>query len=82
LLLTCLIALAGELRDVCNLVRSDGIWRIAALQRLVALRFCFFAACFVAPSHCLPQGSGQGIVATQTIPLEGGKIAAMAALGH
>jgi hypothetical protein len=30
-LLTCLVALAGEPRDVCYLVRSDGIWRIAVL---------------------------------------------------
>ncbi len=38
--------------------------RIAALQRhrLTASRFNCFAACSGAPSHCLPQGSGQGIV--------------------
>ena len=34
---------------------TGDLWRIAALQRLGALRFCRFAACFVAPSHCLPE---------------------------
>jgi len=40
------------------------LWRIAALQghRLTASRFNWFAACSGAPSHCLPRGSGQGIV--------------------
>ena len=28
-----------------------------------ALRFCCFAACLLAPSHCLPRELGQGIVA-------------------
>src|SRR4029453_4464975 len=54
--------LTSEPRDVCYLVRSDGTWRIAALQRPWVLRFWCFAACFAAPPHCLPRGSGQGIV--------------------
>ena len=36
--------------------------RIAARQRLRALRFWCFAACFVAPSHFLPRSSRQAIV--------------------
>ena len=35
----CLVAFAGEPRDVCYLIGSDGVWTIAALQRLGALRF-------------------------------------------
>jgi hypothetical protein len=33
-------------------------------------RFNWFAACSGAPSHCLPRGSGQGIVPVQTSTLE------------
>ena len=58
-----------------------GLRRIAALQRLGALRFYCFAACFVAPSHCLPRGSGQGIVAAQTSTLEEAAMP-MSALGQ
>ena len=39
-------------------ISSCSLWRIVALQRLGASCFSFFAACFVAPSHCLPRGSG------------------------
>src|SRR5262245_7278533 len=85
LLLQRLVALAGELGDMCFLAGSEvmattcALWRIATRQRLVALRFNCFAARFVAPPHCSPQGSGQGIVATQT---SAGKGPAMSALGQ
>ena len=36
-----------------------------AAQRLAALHLYCFAAGFVAPSHCLLRGSGQGIVSTR-----------------
>src|SRR6516165_10252347 len=59
---------AGEPRDLCF---AHGLWRTAPLQRrFVALRFGSFAACSGAPSHCLPQGSGQGIVAGQISTLK------------
>ena len=63
LLLQRLIALAREPRDICFLAGSKGtapvssFGRFAAPQRLAALRLCCLAACFVAPSHCLPRGS-------------------------
>src|SRR5262249_50842685 len=77
LLLTRLFQFVGEPRGICFLAGSEGTTacgfrRIAALQRLEALRFCCFAACFVALSHCLPRGSRQGIVSAQTSTLEGG----------
>src|SRR6516164_2381497 len=55
---------AGEPRDLCF---AHGFWRTAPLWRhhFVALRFGWFAACSGAPSHRLPQGSGQGIVPAQ-----------------
>jgi hypothetical protein len=60
---------AGEPRD---LGFAHGLWRTAPLwrHRFVALRFGSFAACSGAPSHRLPQGSGQGIVTGQTTTLE------------
>ena len=57
--------------DGGRLAMTSDLRRIAALQRLRALRFCCFAACFVAPSHCLPRGSGQGIVSTRGSTLKG-----------
>ena len=69
------------------------LWRIAALgrHRLKASRFNWFAACSGAPSHCRPQGSGQGTVDGQTSTLEAVERGfrnrslsgrAMSALGH
>ena len=51
---------------------THGLWRIAALShcRLTTSRFNWFAAGSGAPSHCLPQGSGQGTVDGQTSTLE------------
>jgi hypothetical protein len=48
------------------------LWCIGALshRRFVTSRLTRFAACSGAPSHCLPQGSGQGIVAGQSSTLE------------
>src|SRR5262249_10966887 len=64
--------LAGETYDLCVPVRSGisataYLWRIAALRRyrLAVSLLNWFAACSGAPSHRLPQGSGQGIVAGQ-----------------
>ena len=58
--------LAGELVDICFLAAGSAVtatagslWRISAPQRLAALRLYCVAACFGAPSHCLPEGSGQ-----------------------
>src|SRR5262249_21878050 len=61
LLLIRLFQFAREPRGICFLAGSEGTLtacgfrRIAALQRLEALRFCCFAAYFVALSHCLPE---------------------------
>src|SRR5262249_4165453 len=70
-LLQRLVALADSLRDISFLTGSRGTTTPSGLcpiapQCLRALRFSRFAACFIAPPHCLPRGSGQGIVATQT----------------
>ena len=71
------VALTDKPCDIYPLAGSErgatagGLWRIAALQRLAALRFYCFAACFVGPSHCLPRGSGQNIVTTRTSTLKG-----------
>ncbi len=48
--------------------------RIATLRhlRLTASRFSQFAACSGALSHCLPRGSGKGIVPAQNSTLESG----------
>jgi hypothetical protein len=61
-----------ESRERCFAVRSATsatahLWCIAPLLRSRFALSCFygFAACSGAPSHCLPQGSGQGIVAGQ-----------------
>jgi hypothetical protein len=64
LLLLPLPQFAGEPADLCS---AHGFWRTAPLwrHRFVALRFGSFAACSGAPSHRLPQGSGQDIVAGQ-----------------
>ena len=65
-LLQRLVALAGEPRDICFLAGNAGTadaCGLVALQRFGALRFCCFAPYFVARSHCLPPGSGQGIIA-------------------
>src|SRR5262245_13591327 len=76
LLLQRLVALADELGNICFLAGSEvtaaawSLWRTAARQRFAASRLCCFAAFFVAPSHCLPRGSGQGIVAAQASTLE------------
>ena len=65
-------------RDLCfragNGRTVHGLWRIVPLSRcrLTASRFNWFAAGFGAPSHCLPRGSGQGIVPAQNSTLEGG----------
>ena len=48
-----------------------GLWRIAALCcRLATLRFGWFAACSGASAHCVPRGSGKGIVAGRISALE------------
>ena len=79
--------LAGELFDVGFLggsyrtAMACGLWRIAVLQHLGALGFCLCAACFVGPPHCLPRGSGKGIVATKT-SCGRGESDPMSALGH
>jgi hypothetical protein len=77
LLFLRLVQCTGEPRDLSFLAgggaaTAHGLWRITALKRrrLVASRFDRFAACSGAPSHCLPQGSGQGIVAGQSSTLE------------
>ena len=69
LLLLRLIPLAFIQRDLLTHTGSGrsaagGLWRSAALSRchLTTSRFSLFAACSGAPSHCPPQGSGQGIV--------------------
>src|SRR6516225_961728 len=69
-LLQSLGPLAGASRELRFLAHR--LWRTAPLwrHRFVALRFGSFAACSVAPSHRLPQGSGQGIVAGQISMLE------------
>ncbi len=65
--------LAGEPSDI-GLLASSGrattahrLRRNATLQlsRLAASRLNWFAACFGAPSHFLPLGSGRGIVGGQ-----------------
>ena len=77
LLLQRFITLACEQRNPLSCIGSgrlattSGLRRIASPHRLAVLRFCCFAACFVGPSHCLPRGSGQGIVPTQTSTPEG-----------
>src|SRR5262249_46137473 len=78
LLLQRLVALAGELGDICFLAGREvtatacDLWRIATRQRLVALRFNCFAARFVAPSHCLPRGSGQASYQLKVAHCKGG----------
>src|SRR6516164_8159614 len=72
LLFQRLVALAGEACNLCFLAgdrgatSAYGLWRTAPLwrHRFVALRFGRFAACSGASAHRLPQGSGQGIVAS------------------
>jgi hypothetical protein len=85
LLLLCLIALAFKQRDLRFLASgrgttpTHGLWPIAALWRhyLAVWRFSWLAACFEVPSHRLPQGSGQGIVAGRLV-LRYGMFAAIA----
>jgi hypothetical protein len=69
LLFPSLIQLSCECCELCFLARGGSttasrLWRSAALWRcrLAVPRVSLFAACSGAPSHCLPQGSGQGIV--------------------
>ena len=70
MLLQRLIPLAFKQRDFLTQdisrrsAMTGGLWRMAALSRcrLTALRFCCFAAYFVAPSDCRPRGSAQVIV--------------------
>ncbi len=79
LLLQRLLQLAAKPRDLCFLVgrggtvTARGLWRIAALWRcrFTSSRFNRFAACFGAPSHCLPLGSGRGIVGGHTSTSDG-----------
>jgi hypothetical protein len=79
LLLQRLVALAGSMIELLLQVSNrraatrHGLWRIAPLwrYRLAASRFNRLAACAEAPFHCLPQGSGHGIVAAQTSIPEG-----------
>jgi hypothetical protein len=69
LLFLCFVQCTSELRDLSFLsgggaATARSVWRVATLARcrLTASRFTWFAACSGAPSHCRPQGSGQGIV--------------------
>src|SRR6516162_2622155 len=81
LLFQRLVKLAGASREFRFL--AHGPWRTAPLwrHRFVALRFGSFAACSGVPSHRLPQGSGQGIVAGRPV-LRYGMFAAMAPVLH
>src|SRR5262249_487054 len=67
-LLQRLIALAYEPFNIYFFARSEGTATACGLWRkgLAALRFNCFATCFGAPSHCLPRGSGEAIVSTQS----------------
>jgi hypothetical protein len=77
LLLLRFVQVAAKPRDLCFLASRGTatdrcLWRVAALSHccLTASRFNWFATCSGAPSHCLPQGSGQGIVDCQSSTLE------------
>src|SRR6516225_2040740 len=72
LLFPRLIQLATKPHDLCFLAgsRRTAMAHSVCGFRLAASRFSRFAACSGAPSHRLPQGSGQGIVAGQISTLE------------
>src|SRR5271169_2954630 len=53
---------AGRLATPPDLLRTGAAER----RRLSASRFNWFTACSGTPSHCLPQGPGQGIVSAKT----------------
>jgi len=74
---------AGEPRDLGFLAGSGGTVAAHSLLgfRLAASPCSHFAACSGAPSHRLPQGSGQGIVAGRPV-LRYGMFAAMAPVLH
>src|SRR6516162_166131 len=71
LLFSRFVQLATKPRDLSFLVR-EGADMACSLKRFhfAASRLCRFAACSGAPSHRLPQGSGQDIVAGQISTLE------------
>src|SRR5215467_1104833 len=83
-----LVTLAGESPHYCLMARggtrtADVLRRRSALYRLAVSRFGWLPACSGAPSHYLPQASGQGIVAGQVIRAEGPWICpSMSALGQ
>jgi hypothetical protein len=66
-----LLMLVGKLRHYVFLDRSvTQTAQVPTLYHLRMSRFSSFVACFGAPSHCLPQGLGQSIVAGQISTLE------------
>src|SRR5215467_6386801 len=72
-----LVTLAGESPHYCLMARggtrtADVLRRRSALYHLAGSRFGWLPACSGAPSHYLPQASGQGIVSAQNSILESG----------